>query len=63
MKINIKPCPNCGSKKIWKCHSLTNKFYWHLECSNCHWCGSTKLFLWRAIKSWNKEKDNETETT
>ena len=27
-----------------------------IECDNCHYCGNTKLFLRRAIKSWNKEE-------
>lgn len=30
--------------------------WWYIECENCHYCGETKLFLVRAIKSWNKTK-------
>lgn len=30
----------------------------YIECDNCHWCGKTKLFLWRAIRCWNRRADN-----
>lgn len=53
----IKPCPYCGSTNIKKAHSLSKRlpWWWHIECWDCHWCGKQKLFLFRAIKSWNKE--------
>ena len=55
--MEIKPCPNCGCKHIWKSHSASSllPWWWHMECAECHWCGKTKLFLFRAIRSWNKE--------
>ena len=54
----IKPCPNCNhTNTMRKVHILSARlpFWWYIECCNCHWCGKTKLFLFRAIKSWNKE--------
>ena len=55
--MKIKSCPNCGSNHIWKVHIASSKlpWWWFMECSECHWCGKTKLFLFRAIRSWNKE--------
>lgn len=57
---NLKPCPNCKANNIKKVHSLSSylPWWWHIECFDCHWCGKTKLFLRRAIKSWNKESGN-----
>ena len=54
----IKPCPNCNhTNTMRKVHisSARLPFWWYIECWNCHWCGKTKLFLFRATKSWNKE--------
>ena len=54
----LKPCPNCGDDLIWtnrfcsKNGRLTHKYY--LECVKCHWCSETKLFLFRAMRAWNK---------
>ena len=52
----LKPCPNCGSEKIWRVHSTTSKFTWWIECAECHWCGKTRPFEWMAIKVWNRRK-------
>lgn len=54
----IKDCPNCKSKHLIKAHIASARlpFWWHIECWDCHWCGKTKLFLWRAVRSWNKER-------
>lgn len=51
-----KSCPNCGSSITRKVHIKSSRlpFWWYLECANCNWCGKTKLFLWRAIRAWNK---------
>ena len=27
---------------------------WYTDCDNCNCCGKTKLFLFRAIKAWNR---------
>lgn len=58
IKYKIKFCPKCGSNLIGKINikSARLPFWWYLGCARCHWCGKTKLFLFRAIKSWNKER-------
>lgn len=51
-------CPNCNStKEVKKVHIVSCRlpWWWYIMCDNCKWCGKTKLFLFRAIKSWNKE--------
>ena len=55
--MEINSCPNCGCNHIWKVHSVSSRlpWWWYMECKKCHWCGKTKLFLFRAIRSWNKE--------
>ena len=52
----LKPCPSCKSKNIKRVHVASAKlpWWWFIECWDCHWCGATKLFLYRAVKSWNK---------
>ena len=58
--MKIKSCPNCGiTNRILKVHLCSRKlpFWYFIECENCHWCGKTKLFLRRAIKSWNNERE------
>ena len=59
----LKPCPNCGkSGKKAEIHqimfsgSIFDKHLFYVECPSCHWCGKTKLFLWRAKRAWNKER-------
>lgn len=61
-KYHRKPCPNCGNKETHRVHILSNilPFWWYIECVSCHWCGKTKLFLWRAVRAWNKEADKIT---
>ena len=57
--MKIKGCPNCGiTNRIHKVHICSKRlpFWWYVECDNCHYCGKTKLFLRRAIKSWNKRE-------
>lgn len=63
MKPKLKPCPNCGrsGKKIGYARivcsgSMFDGHLYYIECPSCHWCGKTKLFLWRAARAWNKEK-------
>ena len=60
MQNKLKSCPNCKSTNIKKVHSLSRQlpFWYWIECFDCHWCGKTKLFLHRAITSWNKESEN-----
>lgn len=55
----LKPCPNCKSKKLTVWHisyPRSRKFF--VECDECYWCGETKLFKFRAIRAWNKEANN-----
>lgn len=54
----IKECPNCNGKNITKVHisSAHLPWWWFIMCNSCKWCGKNKLFLFRAIKAWNKER-------
>lgn len=56
MKIRI--CNNCGNLDPLIVHVSSKKipFWYYVECKNCHYCGKTKLFQKKAIKSWNKEQ-------
>ena len=58
MKIKLKPCPRCGSKRLQIAHIISSRLPWwyYVECNDCHACGKKRLFLWRAKISWNKEK-------
>ncbi len=62
-KHKLKHCPNCRSRNLKCLHiiSRTLPWWWHIECFNCHWSGKAKLFLKRAIKSWNKENKKRNE--
>ena len=60
--IKRKPCPMCrrsGKKlwinKVWDGTLFTNHKYF-IECPTCHFCGPTKVFLWRAIMAWNRRE-------
>lgn len=56
--MKLKPCPNCGCpNRLIKVHisSARLPWWWYIECDNCHWCGKTKLFLRRAMRSWNSD--------
>lgn len=58
-KRTIKPCPYCGEKEYVKImHILSRKLpmWFYIECDKCGWCGKSKLFLKRAIRSWNRDK-------
>ena len=58
VKNKTRACPACGSAGIWYTHIQSRRlpWWWYLECKDCHWCGKTKLFLSRAVSSWNREK-------
>ena len=60
-KSTVKRCPNCRSRSIKYVHCLSHRlpWWWYVECWKCHWCGKKKLFLKRAIKSWNKESEKK----
>lgn len=59
MRISKKigKCPQCNSKKKIKVARSTSRFLprWLIFCCNCNYCGVPKLFLFRAIKAWNKD--------
>lgn len=59
MRISKKigKCPNCNSKGKIKVARATSSFLprWLIFCDNCNYCSMPKIFLFRAIKSWNKE--------
>ena len=58
-KRKLKPCPNCGEreKDMFLCIGRSyNKHWYFVECPRCGYCGERKVFLWRAILAWNKEK-------
>ena len=58
--MNLKPCPNCHSKKLWRVRIFPLRWIftkYYIECSECHWCGKTKIGLKRARKAWNKEAE------
>lgn len=56
--MNPKPCPNCGSTKIWKIHSWTNRlFKYSLECSECHWCSTQAITKAGALLKWQAQKE------
>jgi hypothetical protein len=66
MPNELKPCPNCATSgkklrvnRIMFSGSIFDKHLFFIECPSCHWCGKTKLFLWRAKRAWNKENINE----
>ena len=56
----LKPCPFCHyQNRLKKVHIISRRlpFWWFIECDNCHCCGETKLFLRRAVKSWNRRAE------
>ena len=58
--MKVKSCPKCGAgrKKIILCNIRSNRlpWWWFVQCDSCHYCGKTKLFLFRAILSWNRNR-------
>ena len=63
MSRQIKPCPNCGRKKISVFKTVVPKKFkkWHLECDHCHYCGKRAVFRFTAEIKWNKENRNDTD--
>lgn len=53
--IKPKTCPKCGRPHVNVWRILGTRKY-TVECVSCHWFGKTRLFRWRAIRAWNKEK-------
>lgn len=61
MQIKLKPCPDCGCKKIYTCKTVFPKKFkkWYLECKHCHYCGKSAVFRFLAKIKWNRRADNE----
>lgn len=57
--MKIEPCPACKSKNIRIAHVMNARYF--VMCNKCFWCGKTKLFKFRAIRSWNKSELNNTD--
>lgn len=62
-KNKLKPCPNCKKSgrsavinRVMLSGNIFDKHLFFVECPSCHWCGDTKLFLWRAKRSWNRRR-------
>ncbi len=63
-KMKLKPCPNCSlsGRKLWVCRVMVDGTWscklgkYYIECPSCHWCGKTKVFLWRAKRAWNRRR-------
>lgn len=62
-RVSVKPCPECGKLpnvyRIMFSGSIFDKHLFFVECPNCHYCGKTKLFWRRAVKAWNRRKDDD----
>ena len=57
----LKPCPNCKSKKItlWVIRYPVKRPYQRFfECDKCHWGAATKRTTWGARRAWNRRGDN-----
>ena len=55
--IPIKPCPKCGSRKIWHAHHFPSET-WSMICSECHYCGKEHSLHRKAIRRWNHEAND-----
>ena len=62
----LKPCPQCGKsgsavhiKRIMFSGSIFDKHLYYVICGHCNFCGKTKVFLWRAVKAWNRRANDE----
>ncbi len=58
----LKPCPNCGRKKLWSVRIFPLRWIftrYYIECPSCHWCGETKIGKRRAKRAWNRRVENE----
>lgn len=68
MATKLKPCPFCGSDRLWTIviHPLAQIRWWnrffgkfYIECRICHYCGETKRGKRRAIKAWNRRAEDD----
>ena len=65
MPSELNPCPNCSKSgkamrinRVMCSGSIFDKHLFFVECPSCHWCGKTKLFLWRAKRAWNRRAND-----
>ena len=64
-KNKFLPCPRCQNEQVFLMHRILSRllpWWFYVECGVCHWCGKTKLFQKRAIKSWNRASKRNTRT-
>ena len=54
-KIELKPCPFCGSKEVYLDKPDTHCFY--VFCANCGVNGTTANTRERAVKAWNRRAE------
>jgi len=58
--MKLKPCPNCGSKKIWHVHGVIERLWW-CECKKCHWCSKSSRLRIIAEILWNRDRGEQHE--
>lgn len=52
LQKSIEECPDCGNKWVF---FKKKKHKWYLECQQCHYQSTQKLFMSNAIHAWNVE--------
>ena len=66
-KIELKPCPFCGSTNVQLRPTDSNYVYYHVQCNNCMAQGGARIWEEDAVAAWNQrayeqmldEKKNE----
>jgi len=54
LKLKVKACPNCGSKRVWSCGKLQDRVWkYNLECAECRLASAQALTRSGAVIRWN----------